>query len=66
MLRRRLGWVSGFITRRAQARTRQDYDYRVLLERTGATLSRKLPLGKYSAVDEAAAEGAWVLLEQSN
>ena len=40
----------------------------MLIERTGATLSMKLPLGKYTAVDEAAAEGAWVLLllEKSN
>ena len=67
MLRRGLGWVKGFITRRrAQARTHQNYDYRVVIERTGATLSKKLPLGKYTAVDEAAAEGAWLLLEKSN
>ena len=66
MLRRGLGWVKGFITRRAQARTRQNYDYRVLIERTGATLSVKLPLGKHTAVDEAAAEGTWVLMEKSS
>ena len=66
MLRRGLGWVKGFITRWTQARTRQNYGYRVLIERTGATLSMKLPLGKYTAVDEAAAERAWVLLEKSN
>ena len=41
------------------------YDYRVLIERTGATLSKKLPLAKYTAaVDAPAAEGAWVLLEE--
>ena len=60
MLRRRLGWVKGFITRRAQARTRQDYHHRVLVDRTGATLSMRLPIGKYTAVGEAAAEGLWV------
>ena len=64
--RRGLGWVKGSITRRAQVRTRQNHDYRVLIERTCVTLSKTLPLGKYTAVDEAAAEGAWVLLEKYN
>ena len=53
-----------FLTRRAQARTRQNYDYRVLIERTGATRSTKLPLGKYTAVADVAAEGCWVILEK--
>ena len=65
VLRRRLGWVDGFITRRAQARTREDYDYRVLIDRTSATLSMRLPLGKDTAVDEAAAERSWVVLEEA-
>ena len=42
------------------------YDYRVLIDRAGATLSMKLPLGKYTAVAEAAADGAWMLLGKSN
>ena len=65
VLRRGLGWVNGFITRRAQARTRQDYDYRVFFDRTVATLSMRLPLGKDTAVGEAAAERSWVLLEEA-
>ena len=32
VLRRGLGWVNDFITRRAQARTRQDYTIRVLFD----------------------------------
>ena len=54
-----------FITRRSQARTRQDYDYRVLIDRTVATLSMRLSLGKYTAVGEPAAEGSWVLPEET-
>ena len=65
VLRRGLGWVNGFITRRALARTRQDYDSRVLFDRTGATLSMKLPLGKDTAVGEAAAEPSGVVLEEA-
>ena len=65
VLRRGLGWVNGFITRRALARTRQDYDYRLLFDRTGATLSMRLPLGKDTAVGEAAAERFWVILEEA-
>lgn len=34
---------------------RKDYDYKVLIERSGATLSLKLTLVKYTAVDEAKA-----------
>ena len=37
MLRRGLGWVKGFITRREQARMRQARDYRVSIDRTGAS-----------------------------
>ena len=65
MLCRALGYVKGFIMRRAHARTRQDYDYRVLIDRTDAALSMRLPRGKYTAVGEAAAEGSWVLLEEA-
>ena len=65
VLRRGLGWVNGFITRRAQARTRQDYDYRVLFDRTGATFSMRLPLGKDTAVGEATGERSWVVLEEA-
>ena len=57
--------MNGFITRRAQARTRQDYDYRVLFDRTGATFSMRLPLGKDTAVGEATAERSWVVLEEA-
>ena len=64
MLRLGLGYVKGFITRRAQARTRQDYDHGVLIDRIGAALSIRLPLGKYTVLGEAAAEGSWVLLEE--
>ena len=59
-----LGWVKGFITRRAQARTRQDFDTRVLIDRTGATLSMRFPLRKYTAVGEPVAEGSRVLLKK--
>ena len=65
MLRRWLGWVKGLITRRAQARTRQECDHRELIDRTGATLSMRLPHGKYTAVGEAAVEGSRVLLEEA-
>ena len=37
----------------------------MLIDRTGATLSMRLPLGKYTAAGEAAAEGSRVLLEES-
>ena len=40
------------MTRQAQARTRRDYDYRVLIDRTDATLSMRLPIRKYTAVGE--------------
>ena len=63
MLRRGVEYFMGFITRRAQARTRQDYDYRVSIDRTGDTLSMRLRLGMYTAVGEAAADSSWVLLE---
>ena len=62
MSRRGLGSMKGFITRRAQARTRLNYDCRVLIKQTVAALCMKLPLGKYTAVDEAAAAGIQVLL----
>ena len=42
-----------------------DYEYRVLIDRSGATLFMRLPIAKYSAVREATAEASWVLLEQS-
>ena len=58
MLRRGLGWVNDFITQWVQPRTRQDYDYRVSTDRTGATLSMRFPLGKYTAVGEAVAESS--------
>ena len=65
VLRRGVGWANGFITRRAQARPRQHYDYRVLFDRTGATLSMRLPLGKDTPVGEAAAERSWLVLEEA-
>ena len=37
----------------------------MLIDRTGATLSMRLPLGKYTAAGEAAAEGSRVLLEEA-
>ena len=37
----------------------------MLIDRTGATLSMRLPLGNYAAAGEAAAEGSRVLLEES-
>ena len=65
MLRRGLGGVKGFITRRAQARTRQDYECRVLIDRTSATISMRLTLVEYTAVGEATAKGSWLLLEEA-
>ena len=61
LLRLGMGWFRGIITRRAQARTSDRYDFRVFLETDGSTRSVKLPLAKYS-VDGAAAEGSWALL----
>ena len=37
----------------------------MLIDRTGATLSMRLPLGNYAAAGEAAAEGSRVLLEEA-
>ena len=51
---------------RAQAWTRQDYDYRVSIERSGATPSMRLPLGKYTAGGKAVIEGSTVLLEEAD
>ena len=61
LLRLRMGWFRGVITRKAQARTSHLYDFRVFLETDGSTRSMKLPLAKYS-VDGVAAEGSWVPL----
>ena len=61
LLRLGMGWFRGVITRKAQARTSDRYDFRVFLETDGSTRSVKLPLAKYS-VDGAAAEGSWALL----
>ena len=61
-LRRGLGWVKGVITRRERhghAKTTT----KGLVDGTDTTLSMRLPLGKYTAVVEAAAEGSWVLPE---
>ena len=58
-----MGWFRGVITRKAQARTGDRYDFRVFLETDGSTRSVKLPLAKYS-VDGAAAEGSWALLSR--
>ena len=58
-----MGWFRGVITRKAQARTSDRYDFRVFLETDGSTRSVKLPLAKYS-VDGAAAEGSWALLSR--
>ena len=63
LLRLGMGWFRGVITRKAQARTSDRYDFRVFLETDGGTRSVKLPLAKYS-VDEAAAEGSWALLSR--
>ena len=61
LLRLGMGWFRGVITRKAQARTSDRYDFRVFLETDGSTRSVKLPPAKYS-VDGAAAEGSWALL----
>ena len=58
-----MSWFRGVITRKAQARTSDHYDFRVFLETDGSTRSVKLPLAKYS-VDGAAAEGSWALLSR--
>ena len=63
LLRLGMGWFRGVITRKAQARTSDRYDFRVFLETDGSTRSMKLPLAKYS-VDGAAAEGSWALLSR--
>ena len=63
LLRLGMGWFRGVITRKAQARTSDRYDFRVFLETDGSTRSVKLPLAKYS-VDGAAAEGSWALLSR--
>ena len=63
LLRLGMGWFKGVITRKAQARTSDRYDFRVFLETDGSACSVKLPLAKYS-VDGAAAEGSWALLSR--
>ena len=63
LLRLGMGWFRGVITRKAQARTSDRYDFKVFLETDGSTRSVKLPLAKYS-VDGAAAEGSWALLSR--
>ena len=55
LLRLSMGWFRGVITRKAQARTSDRYDFRVFLETDGSTRSVKLPLAKYS-VDGAAGQ----------
>ena len=50
------------ITRRAQERTRDKYDYRVKLNEDESTHSMKLSIHEYE-VDDNAGLGAWVLLE---
>ena len=57
-----LRWFGGKITRRAQERTRDKYDYRVMLNEEESTHSKRLPIEEYD-VDENAGVGAWVLLE---
>ena len=57
-----VGWFGGKITRRAQERTRDKYDYRVMLNEDEGTHSMKLLIEEYD-VDENAGVGAWVLLE---
>ena len=63
LLRLGMGWFRGVITRKAQARTSDRYDFRVFLETDGSTRSVKVPLAKYS-VGGAAAEGSWALLSR--
>ena len=65
IVRLRLRWFGGRISRKAQERIRHVYDYRVVLERDESTRSMKLPLELYGT-DEQAALGAWVLLEANN
>jgi len=62
LLRMGLGWFGGKIMRRAQERTRDKYDYRVMLNEDESTHSMRLPIEEYD-VDENAGVGAWVLLE---
>ena len=57
-----VGWFGGKITRRAQERTRDKYDYRVMLNEDEGTHSMKLLIEEYD-VDENAGVGAWVLLD---
>ena len=61
MLRLCMDLFREVITRKAQARTNDRYDFRVFIETGGSTRSVKLPLAKYS-VGGAMAEGSWVLL----
>ena len=63
LLRLGMGWFRGVITRKAQARTSDRYDFRVFLETDGSTRRVKLPLAKY-LVGGAAAEGSWALLSR--
>ena len=59
-----MGWFRGVITRKAQARTSDRYDFRVFLETDGSTRSVELSLlAKYS-VDGAAAERSWAQLSR--
>ena len=63
LLRLGMGWFRGVITRKAQARTSDHYDFRVFLETDGSTRGVKRLLAKYS-VDGAAAEASWALLSR--
>lgn len=66
MVLRGLGCVNGVITGWVQARRRQDDDYSVVINRTGAAISVRHPLGKCTAFGESAPEGSWVLLVKAN
>ena len=59
-----MGWFGGEIARRAQWRSRCDYDYRVTLDYDQSTRNIKLPLDAYDS-EEGAAVWAWVLLESA-
>ena len=51
--------MKGFLTRREQSRTGQYYGCRLFINRTGASLSMRFPLRKYtSLIGEVEAESA--------
>ena len=62
MVRLRIGWLKGAITRQSQVRTRHIYDYRVFVDCVGSTHSVRRPLSMYS-VDGSSGERCWALLE---